>query len=236
MRTSRRRYTKKGRKAASFRRRRTYRRRFHRSGISPLQPIARKQIVRMRYDGLASINSPGAFGSYFFRANSIYDPDLTGTGHQPLPHDLWQSLYNHYQVLGSKISVIAYAEDSATNYVAEVGINVTDDTTVNALYTSTLKEQPGCTSRLLRIRPDGCNSMVRLRKGFSAKKWFGVNRSAISAMESTSALFGANPTEGAFFHIWCAHPDDSTDIPNVNLRVRIDYIVEVTEPKEYSQS
>lgn len=230
-RTTRKSYRRPRRKAASFRRRRFVRR----SRVAPLQPIARKQIVKMRYDDWVVIDPSTVATTCFFRANSIYDPNLSGVGHQPLPHDLWQSLYNHYTVLGSKISVQAWSEDSATNYMCEVGCMVTDDTTVNQPLL-TLKEQPGTTSRLMRCRPDGRNSMVTLYKGFSAYKWFGLSKSALGACDSVSALFGANPTDGAFFCIYAAHPNENTDVPVVNLRVRIEYLVEVSEPKEIAQS
>lgn len=40
-----------------------------------------------------------------FKINSIYDPDLTGTGGQPLGRDTWASIYNYYKVLEAKVTV-----------------------------------------------------------------------------------------------------------------------------------
>ena len=40
-----------------------------------------------------------AGGTQFFRMNSIFDPDQTGTGHQPIMRDLWASQYDYYAVL-----------------------------------------------------------------------------------------------------------------------------------------
>lgn len=40
---------------------------------------------------------------YTFAGNSLYDPDITGTGHQPMGFDQWQGFYNKYTVYGSKI-------------------------------------------------------------------------------------------------------------------------------------
>lgn len=38
-----------------------------------------------------------------FRAASLFDPDRTGTGHQPLFYDEMSLVYNQYRVLGAKI-------------------------------------------------------------------------------------------------------------------------------------
>lgn len=43
-----------------------------------------------------------------FRTNSIFDPDFTGTGHQPMFRDLWASMYDHYTVLACDIELHFY--------------------------------------------------------------------------------------------------------------------------------
>lgn len=40
-----------------------------------------------------------------YRGASIFDPDFTGVGHQPLGHDQWAGLYQRYRVISSKIEV-----------------------------------------------------------------------------------------------------------------------------------
>jgi len=38
---------------------------------------------------------------YFFTCNGMYDPNITGTGHQPLYFDQMSAIYNHYTVFKS---------------------------------------------------------------------------------------------------------------------------------------
>jgi len=41
----------------------------------------------------------GAVGTYSWRINDLYDPNLTGTGHQPLGFDQYMLLYNKFRVM-----------------------------------------------------------------------------------------------------------------------------------------
>ena len=57
--------------------------------------------VRLTYADTFNLTLSNAGGGvpWAFRTNSIYDPDYTGTGHQPLMRDLWASQYDYYTVL-----------------------------------------------------------------------------------------------------------------------------------------
>lgn len=52
-------------------------------------------------------NSSTAVAQYF-RTNSIYDPDVSNTGHQPFASDLWKGMYEYYTVLACKATVRLY--------------------------------------------------------------------------------------------------------------------------------
>ena len=54
------------------------------------------------------ITNAGGGTSHTFRTNSIYDPDYTATGHQPLMRDLWASQYDYYTVLACHYEIQIY--------------------------------------------------------------------------------------------------------------------------------
>lgn len=56
--------------------------------------------VRLRYVETYNLTAAGAnIGNYWaFRANSIYDPDYSYGGHQPMGRDVWASIYSEYRV------------------------------------------------------------------------------------------------------------------------------------------
>lgn len=62
------------------------------------------------------INMAGGSDTRIWATNSIYDPDVTATGHQPMMRDLWASQYDYYAVLACryKISMFNCSKDPIT--------------------------------------------------------------------------------------------------------------------------
>lgn len=56
-----------------------------------------------------------------FKINSIYDPDLTGAGNQPLGRDTWAAMYNYYKVLETHVKYEVI--EVTNNAVATTGAN-----------------------------------------------------------------------------------------------------------------
>jgi hypothetical protein len=45
------------------------------------------------------------YATYVFRGNSLYDPDYTGTGHQPLYFDTLMAVYSKYKVISVTVNI-----------------------------------------------------------------------------------------------------------------------------------
>lgn len=57
--------------------------------------------TKLRYVNTTTINSTlGAIGINQYRGNSLFDPDFSGTGNQPMGFDQLSAFYNKYRVLG----------------------------------------------------------------------------------------------------------------------------------------
>lgn len=67
--------------------------------------IPDKTRVNLQYSDIINVNPGLPRATYIMRGNSLYDPDFTGTGHQPLYFDQYMALYSKYRVLGSRIKV-----------------------------------------------------------------------------------------------------------------------------------
>lgn len=57
---------------------------------------------------LFTISMAGGSAQQVWAMNSIYDPDVTGTGHQPLMRDLWASQYDYYAVISARYKFSFY--------------------------------------------------------------------------------------------------------------------------------
>jgi len=94
-----------------------------------------KQLMNtLTYTEIIQINvtagSPGFV--YGWVCNGLYDPNRTGTGHQPLYFDQLAALYNHYTVLKSRIKAqICYPTVAGVNSVV-ASLYMDDDNTPKA--------------------------------------------------------------------------------------------------------
>lgn len=200
----------------------------------PLNGRPPNQVVKMRYSQL--INFPYSLASasfHVFRANSIFDPDHSGTGHQPMGHDQWAQFYNHYRVLGSKIRVDYLNEDTAQP--ALVGCFLDDDATTTATFKSDhiIETGRGRWKTVSSVAPSTGKPLVLK---YSAKRFH--NAVDVKDRNDLKATFGTNPSEQAYYIVWGQDVTGAgTSSPAVlYLQVTIDYIVSLEEWKDLPSS
>jgi len=193
---------------------------------NPLIPNKMRNILTYTQTGSLQSTS-GVVISHAFRANSIFDPDQSGTGHQPYGHDELQGLYANYRVLGAKIRVKFYNSTAVSgNPPCYCGVSLTQTNSIQSSLYTRLEESRGRYSGLLT--PD-LASVVNKYIPMSTKKMFAVKQVADNA--ELQAAFGANPTKQAYFNVWIQPADQgSTTVEDILFTVSIDYIVESFEP------
>jgi len=227
-----RKYTRRARKAparkrAPYRRRAKYGRKKYAIQRTLFPPFAR---TRLKYCMQMTVTQAvsGVAQTYYFRANSIFDPDLTGGGHQPYLHDEWALAYDHYKVVSSmiKIDVFPAGTTGADGVVA--GIKLNDDTFSNVdpslLMEENMSKWGVCSSR------DGPKGLTLIKKFKSNIQFKGRNA------EDVSAPFGTNPADGAFYTFWLSGLNTTVAASGVNCVVTIWYDCLMTERKDIAQS
>jgi len=177
----------------------------------------------------------GATSYYTFRANSIFDPDFSGVGHQPLGHDQWSNFYSTYTVIGSKI-MVKFAKDSSnsgtgeSNYLA--GVLLHDSSAPPTTNVDTLFEQGLSTPVKVGVGNMTSTNVVKVNKKFSAKRFFNITNIKDN-QDRIGAGFGNNPpaTGDAFFIVYAAVTipgGDSTSV--IDVDATIEYYVLVSDP------
>lgn len=223
------------------RRRRIFRRkRKYRNRSLVLGGFPKTKIVRLRYvTEIAMDCGANAFAFHNFRANSLFDPDFSGIGHQPSNFDRWMQIYNHYTVVGSKI-VAKYMPSTAASATAGgyFGVMLTDDSTTlstihgNGGVANIMEQRLNTTSRFVagaHVLGHPCT----VSKRFSARRFFGKKGMVMDSLYRGDVA--SNPAEEAFFTLYQL-PVGANDPARINVLVRIDYIAVLSEPKESDAS
>jgi len=73
---------------------------------------------------------------YVYACNDIFDPNVTGTGHQPYFHDQLAQLYTRYDVIRSKIFVQYYQPLVVNNNLSWMRVFTLDSPTLAGLGSS----------------------------------------------------------------------------------------------------
>ena len=76
-----------------------------------LTPFSQRYITKMKYSENVITGSTGV---YRFALNNLFDPNLTGVGHQPHGFDQLSTIYNRYRVIGATYSINAYLASPST--------------------------------------------------------------------------------------------------------------------------
>lgn len=156
-----------------------------------------------------------------FRLNSLYDPNDTGVGDQPLVHDQYLTMYRRYRVYGAKVEVFADNRGSETTVFAiYANANGNSDATLDAAC-----ERPGAIIKTLAPQSD---NVCLARRYYPIYKLSGVRKSEVALDNQYAADMGANPANNTFLHLVAGSFDGASNV-DVNCVVRITFITKLFE-------
>lgn len=182
-----------------------------------------RYITKLRYTSFVlKTSTTGTISKQAYRANSVYDPDLTGAGAQPLYFDQLAAVYDQYTVIKSKIRV--QFMNTTANLPILCGINGDDDGTAGT-NVETLTQSNNSTSRLLGTQTGG-NNFAYMSQRFNCKRNLGIN--AFNASGDATAAINGNPTEEFDYIVWFV-AQDGASTTTANYKVDIEYTVIFTE-------
>ncbi len=188
--------------------------------------------VRLRYvEKVSPASGAGALSDYVFSLNNVYDPNVTGTGHQPLGFDQWATFYANYVVTKATVKITPFVNTAST--AAVWGMLATEKSTLSGTTFSAMIEQ-GISSYQLIINL-GTVSPIKRSPPLTVNMRSFFNVDNVRDNPNIGALTTASPSEQCYLHIW--HQDLGLAAAiTVSYIVEIDYDVIFSQPKELAQS
>lgn len=172
---------------------------------------------------LALISSATS-GNYTFSGNSVFDPDTSGTGHQPLYFDQMVAIYNRYRVFASKLKFELLSATSS----AAISITPTTDsarpTSIDIAWETPYTMEIPISSSVFRT--------VRHALMETQKLW---GMGSVTQDDVFSAVFSANPLRQWYWKIWAVSSDGSTSM-TLRCNISVTYDVEFSERISPGQS
>jgi hypothetical protein len=200
--------------------------------VEPRMPLFPARCTKwLRYStNFALTNTAGAVATWVFRANDCFDPDFTGTGHQPMGFDQMMVFYNHFCVTHARIKV-TFKSSSTTvpttvclrQDAASAALTVIDRIIeFGGLVTTDLEAMPGF----------GSNKEIELN--LSVARLQGVDESALTADPTLRGDAATSPTEVTYFH--CASWNDAGSTTGCTASVILEQRVIFMEPRDATGS
>ena len=194
--------------------------------------MGRTYKTMLRYAEIGLALDPGVGGiasEYVFSANNLYDPNVTGTGHQPTGFDELMSIYDHFTVIGSKITVTFQNTDPARNHIIAVSArdNATTSTDIRVLIENGR-------AKVSTLSPaQGGHDIRTITQSCAPHKYLG--RSTPLSDPDLRGSASAGPGEQVYW-VLTAQPSDAYDTAQVFIWVVIEYVAVFTEPKQLALS
>lgn len=165
------------------------------------------------------------FLQYVFSANGLFDPNITGSGHQPLYFDQLMAIYNHYAVISSHIKITPYT-GATIDLVKAVYV---DDDASGTTTATTVWERPGVR---VSANPPSSTPIPSYDCYWKASNAFGKDVMSNDNLQGTAT---ANPAEQSYFINVLFDPAAGTTT-NVDFLYEIWYDVVFFERKDMTGS
>lgn len=193
-----------------------------------LSPIAARTITKLKYVGLYERSlTDSTLDQYSFRLNSLFDPDLTGTGHQPLGFDQIKLFYTRYRVFSVDWVLQVSNRGDQPVRVACIPHNATSITYSNMEHVC---ESPRAQHR--HIGYNTGNGTCTMRGHCNLPSINGVTSSVYKSDDAYQAQISSSPTEQIDLSIFLL----TTASINVQYTIQFMFHAEFFDPIALTQS
>jgi len=176
--------------------------------------------------------------NYLYSSNSLYDPNVTGTGSQPRFFDTLMGAnstsapYQNYRVFASKITIECVDLTDSINARGYIGLGFFPSTVTGPSTLAELRARSDFKSKYMGIYTGG-RELCRLSRFGNNKTIFGIKD--MKDDEETQALYNASPAKAGR---WCITyiPFNETSTVIIHCMVKITYFVQLFTRNDVADS
>lgn len=215
------------------RRKKRGRRRTRRKYVMPRKVVARpgtlgqSRLQKFRYCDRITLN-PGLGGAvtHSFAANGLYDPDVSGVGHQPIGFDQVMNFYNHYTVVGAKLKATFVARNANTvTDSAIVGIELSGNSSPTTIINDVLEQSH---SNWRTLTNGHAKQDIIVSNQVSVKKY--LKQSPLQE-DANAGTASGNPDELIYFHVFALPTNSGDDNSEMDVIIELEQVAVLHEPK-----
>lgn len=197
------------------------------SALPGLLPIPIKTRVTLRYQDIFLLSCSTGVGSYIYSGNSVFDPDVSGSGHQPYYFDRYAAIYSRYVVLNSRIK-ISTSIDTSSGQCVNIGLigYHNNGVTVDMAGIEEIGESPFGVFKLMVNTPV---TPTILTKSLSNADLFGTTEHELMTNPDLWTLTSASPVESTKWKIVCINSDSTVTAFTLAFTAMIEYDVLFTQ-------
>lgn len=189
-------------------------------------PVSQRMRTVLRYSETVQRTGLPLY-DYVWRLNSLFDPNLTGGGHQPKGFDQLAAFYQRYRVYKVRWEVNVWASNSAI--ASHLVVVPTNASTTYADAADAIEATFAKHTICYLYQPRRLTGVVDLAM------LNGKTHVAYASDDTTQALVSANPTETLDLHVFSEALDGSTTLV-LYYTVTLQYDVEFSDPVQLGQS
>lgn len=193
------------------------------------QPFPPNLFTALTYSERFTLNQlvGGTPGVQTFRANSLYDPNLTGVGHQPRYFDTLcgadgtAAPYSHYRVHACKIKLTVWAFTDVSSYGTMVAIIPRESTASTVDSFEEMSER--AYSRTRALGTQYAKTPITMKHFVKNKVLLG--HKDLQDVDECAATYNNNPSEQVYIDVAACNIDPNNVI-TVNCSIQLVYFVQ----------
>lgn len=190
--------------------------------------LGAKKRITFKYTDIDNLTPvAGAADVMIFSCNGLFDPNISGIGHQPRGWDQMMALYDHYCVLKANISIICAVVPATEPQFVSIALR-DKASPAYAGYADILED------RFVKHGVVAEGSPLTLSYTIDVGKFLGI-KNPVNEKDLWGDI-GNNPTEQCYFHVSAFNMNGGSPSTGVQITYVVKYDTMLLEPKNPTAS